>query len=349
MALAIGGCGEPPQRVRFENSLAPLPVTLEVAGRPAVAGPDFSWHRGESIRASWDRGCGQESASVSVVKRGDGLAACLDGYDCDATAPADRWVQWIDVAVDNRLGSATTVAFGAGSIPIAEKTLARIRVPASTCPAGARVTVGDIEHGRLPLVDPAKSEASRTGPVAFALVDLTATRCYRLRGGALFDGDVLLGRALHVVDRIDDLFPSGPANAERLQLVDEPCLASAPEPATTAPTSTARKKATTTAAAKNARGGSDPVGDKVETLTPKVNACVLAASKGNPLAVKIAANVVVNLRGQLLEAKLTVSPPSAAADEVRSCVLKLLNGTTYPKNDVPITTVVKNWRVEIAR
>lgn len=348
LAALAWGCGEPPVPVAFESPVPGMPVALEVGGRPVAAGATtFDWRKGEALRASWDLGCGAETAAVSVRERDGRLTACLAGADCPAGSPDDALVQWIDVAIDNRKGDATAVGFGGWSRPVAADAITRVRVPASSCAAGGQVTSGGAVIGSLPPADPSKRERARTEPIALALVDLTGARCYRLRGGDVPEGDVLLGRKLYIADRVDDLFPGGTPDPSRWQLVDETCFV--PEAASPAPKTAvtgARKPKT---ASKTVRGGKDPVGDVVESLTPKVNACVLTASKGDPMSLKIAANVIVNLRGQLLDAKVAVTPSSAASEEVRACVSRLLRGAKYPLNDVPVTTVVKNWRVEIAR
>ena len=331
VVLVVAGC-EAPGRVVVRNPFLPRPIDIEVGGRAAVtareAATEVGWRKGETIRVFYDLGCGRESAVLRLSEQGGLRVGDVDG------------IQWIQVSIDNRRGTKTEVQIGNRSVSAGAKSSAIVPVPATTCAAGVQVTVGGVAIGELPLVDPGKAAAAEKGPVAYALIDPSGAHCYRLRGGASPEGEALRGRALHFVERIDDLFPVAPDPA-RFQLFDEACPAAE---SSAAPKAVKRKSSSA-----SVRRTKDPVGDLVESLSPRVNACVLTASKGDPLSVKIGAKVIVNLRGQLLDTQVTVMPPSGSAEEIRNCVQRILKGTKYPRTDVPLTTVVKNWNVQIAR
>lgn len=327
IVVAACGCREAPSRVTLENPLRPLPIELEIGGRAAGVvgdtGVEVEWTVGEAIVAFYDLGCGRERISLSTIAH--------------PSVAAWNPIPWIDVAVDNRDGYATTLQVGAMSATVAQDTTARVRVPAASCEAGARVRIGERELGTLPLADASK-------PVISALLDVRGGRCYRLLGGESPEGEVLLGRSVYVVPRIDDFgSPGSVAPTGRFVLNDELCVPAQTEtPARVVPTVANKKKK-----AIAPRGAKDPVGDAVEALTARVNACAVSSMAGNTWSVQIAAKVVVNLGGQLMEAEVVVTPPSAESEKLRACVMRLIRAAKFPRNDVPVTTVKKNWRVQM--
>jgi hypothetical protein len=76
--------------------------------------------------------------------------------------------------------------------------------------------------------------------------------------------------------------------------------------------------------------------------------CALPAAPTGGSA-NVTARLTISATGKLLNAKITVEPGGAAADEARGCIDRVLAAVAYPPIKDPLITVERSWTFTLKR
>jgi hypothetical protein len=74
-----------------------------------------------------------------------------------------------------------------------------------------------------------------------------------------------------------------------------------------------------------------------------IGKCAVAALDG-AASIEIAAQLMVNNRGQVMDCKVTVAPAGERTAQARACVERVLRAAPFPKTRVPLITLARTWK-----